>query len=105
MSASERRRMQRPPFAVTRARLVRAPRALRHCNVVCLADIEVNGTLRIEGIPVRCYRDGTMRLSFRKGRRLGPPRVWPLDQSAREELERQVFGRLGLCSRREWGSL
>ena len=97
--------MQGPPFAVTRACLVPVPHALRRCSVVCLADIEVYGTFRIEGIPVRHYRDGTMRLSFRKGRRLGPPRVWPLDQSAREGLEQQVFGRLGLCSRREWGAL
>ena len=84
---------------ITDVRLVRASASDARSGLLGFVSATVNGILGLDGITLRRTREGRLALSFPARRdRHGSehPFIRPLDDAARQVVEREIFAQLDL---------
>ncbi len=91
--------MSDPLLPITEVRFVAAGPQERHRGLLGWISCCLNGALKLDGIALRRTITGQFRLSFPERRDLAGgshPYIRPIDDTARQSMEAQVFRALGL---------
>jgi len=91
--------MNNQNFHVSNVRFVQAPKSLQRAGLLGWISCEVNGTLKLEGLTLRCTLDGRRILGF-PSRIDGQGKkrffIKPLNSATRMDIELQILEALGI---------